>query len=571
MPSYFARDLIHQRSQLYSKTTVRNVKNSKDRKLIPGEVIHIDLTIDEMDEENNRSKKKNKKSKEKKLTWLKIINEEKVKKKNGKLKNHVEIVDAHSTENFEYITDFLPNYKPLFVNEISESTKPSNFPLCQDKNSTEVNAISSVIQDNCKKVTNDSLLPNTAEYSLQINHSVNENQNTSPSNSCKSKKYDTEYEKRAISNINDSNSLSSLDMCPVSTTVSSEDILNNDILWNDDSLFGYSDYKLDFDIVTNYSDDCIHKNFEPEPEESAVDINTALKNSCDISIVDSIDEYENIGILDSILHGDTTMPVDKKILEVSPPIKKANTNWNFLFDYHLANIEAPEDIILSSNQFVDPRLTRKNKDNKISSKKNYMTSLGLSKSKESLLEINKTTSIDVENIHSDCQYNNSTYTNKDIFENSELSDSFFELSSYAEDINDKNSESIYKCTHSIKQDLPSPIFLPTHSTSPKTMKREENHDNRINERTEALDNSDKKHAASSIFANVSSTTSRLISLDRTADNKTDDIIQRKSRRSFLNNIEEPSKKKPRISPSIIVQQRRLQFLPEDFEELSERS
>ncbi|KAH0535646.1 hypothetical protein KQX54_017921 [Cotesia glomerata] len=227
-------------------------KNSKRKR--PGKVIHIDLTDDEPKETTICCGEK-KKYTSGSLRWVKKILEiDKVKKKNGRGKNNnnnnnnnsdVQIVDAHSTANYGDINDKMPNYKPVFVNEVSEK------------------------------------------------------------------------------------------ICPVTTTVSSEDLSGDGIFWDDVNLFKYNDYKLEFDMENNYSD---------------------LKPTCEMNLKgDEVmkDTENDIGIFDNILQD---VPIDRP------------GNWSYLFDCHLANIESP-DAILSSTE-----LTRKG-----FSKHNYMVSLGLSK------------------------------------------------------------------------------------------------------------------------------------------------------------------------------------------------
>ncbi|XP_057333551.1 uncharacterized protein MAL13P1.304-like [Microplitis mediator] len=173
---------------------------------------------------------------------------------------------------------------------------------------------------------------------------------------------DNDYDKRI--NLNDINSINNLEMCPVTTTVSSEDLSGDGIFWDDVNLFKYSDYKLEFDIDDNYS------NLKPT-NSADNDLMRGVNDSDEVILketVDSIDEYENNEMLDNILQD---MPID------SMPISRPG-NWSYLFDCHLANIESP-DAILSSTELIDPKLTNKSKGIKSFSKHNYMVSLGLSK------------------------------------------------------------------------------------------------------------------------------------------------------------------------------------------------
>ncbi|XP_044588898.1 putative uncharacterized protein DDB_G0282133 [Cotesia glomerata] len=339
-------------------------KNSKRKR--PGKVIHIDLTDDEPKETTICCGEK-KKYTSGSLRWVKKILEiDKVKKKNGRGKNNnnnnnnnsdVQIVDAHSTANYGDINDKMPNYKPVFVNEVSES----NFTnlMCQD-----INNYSTLLQvtDNCSRNNNNNSHNNSNSHNNN-NSKNNNNNNNKPENvlllyndklncdltakqSCSSSNkssndvqeliINNRYKK--IKNDDDSdydNDISNLEICPVTTTVSSEDLSGDGIFWDDVNLFKYNDYKLEFDMENNYSD---------------------LKPTCEMNLKgDEVmkDTENDIGIFDNILQD---VPIDRP------------GNWSYLFDCHLANIESP-DAILSSTE-----LTRKG-----FSKHNYMVSLGLSK------------------------------------------------------------------------------------------------------------------------------------------------------------------------------------------------
>ncbi|XP_017790316.1 PREDICTED: uncharacterized protein LOC108572567, partial [Habropoda laboriosa] len=107
-------------------------KHKKVSKLKPGEVILIDLT----EEEELRIDKTKKKSKsKKKLEWLKIMKKKYNTRRQTvdvKNRNHVEIADAHSTENSENFADkILLEYLPISDNKVSESIE--SYTLLEQK------------------------------------------------------------------------------------------------------------------------------------------------------------------------------------------------------------------------------------------------------------------------------------------------------------------------------------------------------------------------------------------------------------------------------------------------------
>lgn len=326
----------------------KSFKNSR-RKRRPGKVIHIDLTDDEPKEKIEYREKK--KYRGGSLRWLKKIIEQDKVRKNGRGKNNknnnsdVQIADAHSTANSRDINDKMPNYKPVFVNEVSESN-PTNL-MCQDINYSTLSEVTA----NCSKNNNSCSNNNNSKTdNLLLFYNDKLRCDLAAKQSCSSgDKSSKDVQELIINNRNkkiknddddddDSdydNDISNLEMCPVTTTVSSEDLSGDGIFWDDVNLFKYNDYKLEFDMDNNYSD---------------------LKPTSEINLKET---GTDVGIFDNILQD---VPIDSR-----------PGNWSYLFDCHLANIESP-DAILASTELIDPTLTRKS-----FSKHNYMVSLGLSK------------------------------------------------------------------------------------------------------------------------------------------------------------------------------------------------
>ncbi|XP_044014785.1 putative uncharacterized protein DDB_G0286901 [Aphidius gifuensis] len=139
-------------------------------------------------------------------------------------------------------------------------------------------------------------------------------------------------------------------MCPVSTTVSAistdEISIEPPICWNDANLFEPTDYyELDFFIDNDYQQNQMNK---------------ITENNQQIKIdKSSNDESKNIQIEENIFS--------------DSQVKKNTTNWNYLFDYHLANIESTDNSV-ESQLLVDPKLVNKNTTN---IKQNYLSCLGL--------------------------------------------------------------------------------------------------------------------------------------------------------------------------------------------------
>lgn len=244
-------------------------------------IIHIDLTEDDGDSCN---KKKKMMKKRKELLWLKkLMNDDKNKKKS--INNCVEIVDAHSTENFDNIDK---------KNEYDTSLK-------------DVFLTTNIDDNNC-----------------QIN------------------------------------------MCPVSTTVSAistdEISIEPPICWNDANLFESTDYyELDFFIDNDYQQNQMNK---------------ITENNQQIKIDKfSNDETTNIQIEENIFSDNHQKHLNDTII-IDSQVKKNTTNWNYLFDFHLANIESTGNSVLSdeSQLLVDPKLINKNTPN---IKQNYLSCLGL--------------------------------------------------------------------------------------------------------------------------------------------------------------------------------------------------
>ncbi|KAK0180653.1 hypothetical protein PV327_003016 [Microctonus hyperodae] len=324
-------------------------------------IIHVDLTVDEdlVNEKNNSNKNSNGKfTKRQRLLWLKrIMDKEQI---NNTSDNHFKFVDAISIKNYDYgaadTTNTIINM-PISSNKISESSESTT----------------------CKMDRSESFI--RKDIPLQF---IDEYSTNFP---------DIDVSDTNISNTNRFNlglvSPTNLDICPVSTTVLSEDISNHEILWDDLNLLKSTNYDLDFDTQSENNKGDAIENVKKTLLNVGSTSNTEMgknffktENSIKISNEDSINEYENIAILDSILYGDMSMPADQRILDVSPPIKRAPANWSELFDYHLANIDSPEDTILSSRHFVDPRLTRtKHVGGGPFYKNNYMSCLGLSQIK----------------------------------------------------------------------------------------------------------------------------------------------------------------------------------------------
>lgn len=174
-----------------------------------------------------------------------------------------------------------------------------------------------------------------------------------------------------------------VDICPVSTTVSiTEDISpGHGIFWYDANLFQNTDYyERDFGVDSGFRDESADKrSLDVTPGVPIKNNNEKVIDEGEYSITSNycVDEYENISIMESIFNDDMN---DQRILDrVSPPtIKRNTTNWNYLFDYHLANIDSTGDSVLSSVQLVDPQLVTRNGKHK---KQGYMSSLGLKNSR----------------------------------------------------------------------------------------------------------------------------------------------------------------------------------------------
>ncbi|KAK0089903.1 hypothetical protein PV326_004333, partial [Microctonus aethiopoides] len=351
-------------------------------------IIHVDLTVEEdmVNEKNNSNKNNNGKfTRRQRLLWLKrVMDKEQI---NNTCNNHLKFVDATCTKNYDYgaadTTNTIINM-PISSNKISESSESST----------------------CKMDRSESFIRKDIPLQLIDEYSTN-----FP---------DIDASETNISNTNRFNlglvSPTNLDICPVSTTVLSEDISNHEILWDDLNLLKSTNYELDFDTQSeNNKCDAIENVKKTLLNVGNTSNNENGKNflkaehSSKILNEDSINEYENIAILDSILYGDMSMPADQRILDVSPPIKQAPANWSELFDYHLANIESPEDTILSSVHFVDPRLTRtKRVGGGPFYKNNYMSCLGLSQIKNiSTLNNTKTPLINKSSIDVDMTINSS--------------------------------------------------------------------------------------------------------------------------------------------------------------------
>lgn len=474
-------------------------------------VIHIDLTQDEAkNQSETKNNKKIKKPSSRRLLWLKrIMSKSKVTKITENNENHVEIVDAHSTENCENTK----NYKPVFVNEISESTispltslNIEKFPITSGNSiNLEECTINDPIEAN--KIISRQLSSPTWNNSEKIDKII------SNSSSIKKK-----------ININTDN-LSNLEICPVSTTVSSEDIPSPGFFWVDSNLFKCSEYDLIFDAQPETSNSLINKNRLIYDDQEKKETNLCATEIPGVSVDERINEYDNITISDRLLYDDMSISADNRILNVSPPIKRAATNWSDLFDYHLANIDSPENSLLSSVQFVDPRLTRKTKDNKEPlCKQNYMTCLGLSNRKEEFeLDINET---------------------KEIFESS-LANSFLELSSST--VLCKNI--IENSNHSMS--LPRDLMQDAEDVDqlwPETI---------VNRNIKISTIQDP----SSLLSNVSSTTSQC-NLTHTYDKINENILERRKRNLCDDKIEEPTTKTERKSPLKMFQHRRTHYLLE---------
>uniref|UniRef100_A0A0C9R7M8 RsgA_4 protein n=1 Tax=Fopius arisanus TaxID=64838 RepID=A0A0C9R7M8_9HYME len=149
--------------------------------------------------------------------------------------------------------------------------------------------------------------------------------------------------------------VNAIDMCSVSTTVSTTDHINpGKIFWNDVDLFGNADYdELDFDVDRDFRDTFVEKE-EFEGIVSGGSIRSSNDNAdegeCSVTSNYRVDSYENISMMDNIVDDDIN---DQDILDKDTfsTIKRNLTNWSYLFNDPLINIDSSGDAI-SSGKFV---------------------------------------------------------------------------------------------------------------------------------------------------------------------------------------------------------------------------